>query len=149
MAMLTIVSACPIPIRWRSVRGLLVSLSQRGKSRRSMMKMKTEVEINMKTGTEPAGILKRGPMRRSMVKAWMIAKLSWMAKGVHKNKPVDHNGNILTRLLRSSTCSTVLSSHGFATEPSCFVSPSVLSAARFKNLPKSSPKRGVCCNFAI
>lgn len=98
------------------------------------MKMEVEVEINMKTGTEPAGKWKWGPKRRSMVKAWRTAKLSWMASGVHKNKPVDHRGKIFIRLFRSSTCCTEHSFHGLLIEPSDNFVPSVFNAARFKNL---------------
>lgn len=57
-----------------------------------------------------------------------------MAIGVPRNILVDHIGKILIRVLKSSTCETVHSLHGFAMEPSGLMSPSDLSAARLKNL---------------
>ncbi len=46
----------------------------------------------------------------------------------------DQTGRILIRALRSSTCWTVHSLHGFAIEPSSPKSSSVFKAARFRSL---------------
>jgi hypothetical protein len=78
-----------------------------------------------------------------MVKAWRTVKLAWIPIGVPKNILEDHNGKILIRVLRSSTCCIVHILHGFAIEPSDPTSPSILSAARFKNLHLES----VCVAF--
>lgn len=59
----------------------------------------------------------------------MTAKLGCMVNGVYRNKPVDQTGKILMRVLRSSTCCTVVCFHGLEMEPS-----SVTNAALFKNL---------------
>ena len=69
-----------------------------------------------------------------MVKAWITVKLSWTPIGVPKNILDDHNGKILKRVLTSSTCCTVHIFQGFAIKPSDPTSPSVLSAARLRNL---------------
>lgn len=98
------------------------------------MVRKIDVEINTNTKTDAGGILKWGPRRRSMVRAWRTAKLDCMPIGVAKNILEDHMGNILIRVLSSSTCWTVHVFHGFATEPSGLMSVSDLNAARFRNL---------------
>jgi hypothetical protein len=53
-----------------------------------------------------------------MVKAWRTVKLYWIPIGVLKNILDDHNGKILMRVLRSSTCCIVHILQGFAIEPS-------------------------------
>lgn len=95
------------------------------------MVRKIDVEISTNTRTDAGGILKWGPRRRSMVRAWRTAKLDCMPIGVAKNMLEDHMGNILIRVLSSSTCWTV---HVFHTEPSGLMSVSDLNAARFRNL---------------
>ena len=78
-----------------------------------------------------------------MVKAWSIVKLAWtpivvlkniLDELIKKNILDDHNGKILKRVLTSSTCCTVHIFQGFAIKPSDPTSPSVLSAARLRNL---------------
>lgn len=87
--------------------------------------------MSTNTRIEAAGMLKCGPIRRSIVRDWRMAKLLWMPIGVAKKMLEDHRGNILIRFLSCSTCCTVHVFHGFALE---LVWSSVLSAARFKNL---------------
>jgi hypothetical protein len=53
-----------------------------------------------------------------MVKAWRTVKLAWIPIGVPKNILDDHNGKILMRVLRSSTCCIVHILQGLAIEPS-------------------------------
>lgn len=53
---------------------------------------------------------------------------------VLKTMLVDQRGRSPTRALRFSTCCTVHSLHGFEIVPSNLMSPSVISAARLKNL---------------
>ena len=91
-------------------------------------------ETIMKTSMDPGGILKWGPRCRSMVMAWRVAKLLWMASGVLRNMPVDHSGKRVIRVLRSSTFCNVHSFHKFVIEPSGPMSPSVFRAARLRNL---------------
>lgn len=105
-----------------------------GKKNFSMKIKAMQQETIMKTNIEPAGILKWGPRWRFMVMAWRVAKLIWTASGVLNKMPVDQSGEILIRVFRSSTCCNVHSFHNFAIEPSGLVSPSVSSAARFRNL---------------
>lgn len=69
-----------------------------------------------------------------MVRAWRTTRLAWMPIGVARKILEDQRGKILIRVLRSSTCWTVHSFHGFAIEPSGFVASSVFNAARFRNL---------------
>lgn len=71
-----------------------------------------------------------------MAKAWRTIKLIWMAKGVDIITPVDQSGEILIRVLRSSTCCIVQRFHGFLIELlSEVVSPwLVIRAAWFRNL---------------
>lgn len=69
-----------------------------------------------------------------MVRAWRTVRLLWIPIGVAKNILVHQSGKILIRVLRSSTCWTVHNLHGFAIKPSALMSPSVFSAARFRNL---------------
>lgn len=60
--------------------------------------------------------------------------------GVLMKMADDQIGKIFMRVLRSSTCSTVHSLHGFAIDPSGLVSPSLFSAARFRKLHHHSPQ---------
>lgn len=135
-AMLTTVSKWPIPTRRSGVRELRMHLFNKGNRTRSVKVMVMHVEINVKTTTEPAGILKWDPKLRSIFRAWRIAKLACMTSGVYRNKPVVHSGKSFINILRSSTCCTVHSFQGSAMRPSCFLSPSVTKAARFRNLLK-------------
>ena len=59
--------------------------------------------------------------------------LIWIAIGVPKNMLDDHNGKILIRVLKSSTCCTEQILH-FAMDPSGLKSSSVFIAARLKIL---------------
>ena len=72
-----------------------------------------------------------------MIRAWRTVRLIWIPIGVPKNMLDDQSGKILIRVLKSSTCSTVHTLHGFAIKPSNLVSSSVFSAARFKNLQEN------------
>ena len=92
------------------------------------------VEASVNTTMVPAGILKCGPRWRSTVRACRTVKLVRTPIGVLKKMPLDSIGHILIKDLRSSTCCTEHSLHGFAMEPSELVSPSVFNAARFRNL---------------
>jgi len=51
--------------------------------------------------------------------------------------PVDHSGNILIRVLKSSTSSTVHSHQDLAFDLSVNLSPSIFRAAQFKNLRRN------------
>lgn len=134
--MLTTVLTCPIPTRWSGVREVRMRLVNQGNRSRSMNVIVMHVEINVKNMTEPAGILKLDPKCRSIFRAWRIAKLVCMTSGVHRSKPVVHIGNSFIKILRSSTCCTVHSLHGSPATLSGFLSPSVIKAARFRNLLK-------------
>ena len=101
------------------------------------------VVIRHRTRIGPAGISKCGPRWWSVVKAWSIVKLAWtpivvlkniLDELIKKNILDDHNGKILKRVLTSSTCCTVHIPQGFVIKPSNPTSPSVLSAARLRNL---------------
>lgn len=132
--MLIIVRTWPVPIRWSGVKVRLSRLWHAGIKSLSQIMRKTAVEISTKTSIEAAGILKCGPIRRSIFRDWRTAKLLWMPIGVAKKMLEDHSGNILMRFLSCSTCCTVHVFHGFAFKPFELISPSVLSAAWFKNL---------------
>ena len=133
-AMLRALRIWPRPILWRGVGEWLVSFFHNGHKIRSMRVREMAVEMNAMTKMEPAGILKWGPRWRSMVRAWRTVRLLWIPIGVDKNILVHQSGKILIRVLRSSTCWTVHNLHGFAIKPSALLSPSVFSAARFRNL---------------
>lgn len=80
-----------------------------------------------------------------MVRGWRIVKLSRIAIGMPRNMLEDQRGKILTRFLKSSTCWTVHSLHGFAIDPSSSVkSPSVFKAAPFRNLHGNSIGKVSC-----
>lgn len=99
-----------------------------------MMRSARDVERRTKTTNEPAGIEKRGPRCRSMDRAWRIVRLFRTPIGVLMKMVEDQIGKILIRVLRSSTCSTVHSLHGFAMDPFEYMSPSLFSAALFRKL---------------
>ena len=124
----------PTPSRWRGVSDWWVSFSHNEQRKRSIRVRDMTVDIVGMTTIDPAGILKFGPRWRSIVRAWRIVKLPRIATGILKNMPVDHMGKILIRALRSSTCCKVHKLHGFAIEPTDWMSPSVFSAARLKSL---------------
>ncbi|KAK7402148.1 hypothetical protein VNO78_14180 [Psophocarpus tetragonolobus] len=60
--------------------------------------------------------------------------LVWIPIGVDRNMLELDNGKIPIISFKSSTCSTVHSLHGFSINPSDPRSPSVIRAARLKNL---------------
>ena len=134
VAILRMFSTWPSPICWRGVGDLWVSFCHIGDKNRSIIVRKMAVEIRLMTRIDPAGIWKWGPRCRSIVKAWITIKLAWTPIGVPKNILDNHNGKILKMVLRSSTCCTVHIFQGFAIKPSDPISPSVLSAARLRNL---------------
>lgn len=101
-----------------------------------MMARERAAAVLFRTRTDPGGISKRGPKWRSVVRAWRIVRLLWAAIGVAKNMAVDHNGNTLIRVFRSSTSPTVHNLQFFSIDPSDLMSPSVFKAARLKNLTK-------------
>lgn len=57
----------------------------------------------LKTGTEPAGIVKLGPSFRSMMVAWLIKKVESWANEMERAIVDAHTGSILTKDLNSST----------------------------------------------
>ena len=62
----------------------------------------------LKTGTEPAGILKLPPpRRRSMIVAWLMKKVESCAKEMESAIVDAHIGRTLMKHLNSSTCVTV------------------------------------------
>lgn len=116
----------------------MVSFFHTGYRNRSIIGREMQVDSRTKTGKDPTGILKCDTMRRSMVRAWRVVKLPWIAIGVLINILDDHKGKILMTVLRSSTCWNVHRLHGFAIEPSGFKSPSVFRAAPFRKLQQES-----------
>ena len=132
-----IVMMWPIPIRWRGVNVRRARFRHVGRRKRSTIRIEMTVAKKLKSRNVPAGILKWGPRYRSMVSAWRVTRLEKLPIEIPKKIPVDHNGIIRIRVLRSSTSSTVHSFHDLAYKPFNCLSPSVLSAARFKNLQKN------------
>lgn len=106
-----------------------------GRIKRSERIKPMQTKKDTETSMDPAGIVKCGPRRRSMVRAWRTKRLVWMPIGVPKKMEEDQSGKILMSVLRSSTCWRVQRFHGFAIEPSVeLISPWAISAARFRNL---------------
>ena len=97
----------------------------------------TALAARAMTTSDAAGMEKRVLSLRFMVRAWRIERFIWVAMHTVMKMVEVHNGMILTRVLRSSTCCTVQSLHFFPTEPSPLASPSVTNAALFKKLPSN------------
>nr|GMD64492.1 hypothetical protein MIMGU_mgv1a014916mg [Ipomoea batatas] len=133
-AMAAMLNTWPIPTRWSGVGGFPANLFHAGDSIRSKRIRESEVERKTKTTIEPAGMWKWRPRWRSIVKAWRIDKLRFIAIGVDKNMAVDHSGKILIMVLKSSTSLTLHNLHCFLFVPSAATSPLPFIAARFKNL---------------
>lgn len=84
----------------------------------------------MNTIIDPAGTFVSGPRWRSTVRAWRIVKVLITGSVVHINTPLDSNGKIRDRFLKSSTCCTEHSLHEFTL---LFSSVSI-AAAWFRSL---------------
>lgn len=134
-------STWPMPICCSGVGVLPHSFFHIGQRQRSVRITPAAVEIKAKTIMEPAETWKwrqpPPPTWRSVDRAWSTVRLRRIPIGVLRKMLDDHKGRILIRFLRSSTCWTVQSFHGFAIEPSGRTSPSDLRAARFSDLHSS------------
>lgn len=135
-AMLVKLKTWPMPISCRGVRSLLpgVRRFQAGLRQRSMRTTPRAVERKEKMMMEPAEKVKEEVRRRSEARAWRTVRLSWTPIGVPRKMLEDHKGRILITDFRSSTCWTVHSFHGRATDPFGRMSPSTFTAARFSCL---------------
>lgn len=91
----------------------------------------------LKTGTEPAGMLKLVPRLRSMMVAWLMKKVDNCANEIDRAMVDAHTGRILIKHLNSSTCVTVHSFQRLFWLPS----GSVTTAALSKNLQDRDNKQ--------
>ena len=84
-----------------------------------------------KTGTEPGGMVKRGPSLRSMIEAWVMKKVDICAKEMEREMVVAQMGRTRMKHLNSSTWVTVQSLHLLGVVRSWW---SAIIAALSKNL---------------
>ncbi|XWS14518.1 hypothetical protein CRYUN_Cryun35bG0016700 [Craigia yunnanensis] len=84
----------------------------------------------LKTGTEPAGIVKLGQSFRSMMVAWLIKKVESWANEMERAIVDAHTGRILMKDLNSCTWVTVQSVQRFLV----LASGSITTAALSKNI---------------
>ncbi|TVU19367.1 hypothetical protein EJB05_35512, partial [Eragrostis curvula] len=125
----------PTPVRWRWVMPLgwpVRRRSTRTRTRSYKVRVSSMATFS-KMSMEAGGILKRGVMSRSMVRACWIAKLLLCDAEVTSRMPAAQMGSMRMIDLSSSTRCTVDSRHSFGLPDGC-TSPSVTMAALSKNL---------------
>lgn len=86
----------------------------------------------LKTGTEPAGMTKLEPSRRSVMVAWLMKKVESWANEMERAMVDAHTGRTLMKDLNSSTWVTVHSLHRLRPLPSGSVTTAALSKSLHK-----------------